>query len=793
MRRPGLAEAASTFTLLRPFDRIVPLAARIEPHVVSGRVWSNRVFLTLTRARPFGSVGTAAAARIDLFPFQFEPALAVLRHGCTRLLIADEVGLGKTIQAGLLLSELSASDATFRGLVLAPAALLGQWAGELDDRFRLEVNRVDAAWLSARSRSLPADVNPWSLPGCYVASIDLLKRPEVLRPLEDVTWDIVVVDEAHNAATGTARLAASHAIASRARRVVLITATPPDGDSVQMAALTGIGALDDPLVQFRRRRVDVGVHSRRRTVMLHVRLTAAERRMHRLLNRYTANLWRESSADRRARASLTATILCKRALSSPASLASSVQRRIALLAGAEPYEDAQLLLPLGEEDALSDNVHDSALNAPGLADADGERLLLRRLERFALAASQVESKIRVLLRLMRRVRQPAIVFTEYRDTLSRIEAALRSAGHATVLLHGGMSARERAEVVRLFDQGQLVLLATDAAAEGLNLHRRCRLVIHFELPWTPGRLEQRTGRIDRLGQERAVHEVLLVARSTAERLVLVPLLKRLRAATAAGTRQTSALLAVTESMVASGVLGGDEIPVSVERPLPLRVCRFVEDAVAEVERAELQRRGDVLGATVGDGAPLITAGRRAPSITLLVEVMLRTAFGQSRHSELVALEAHIPWNGDRRAGAVRTFLASYLEKHWADVVTAVERRTEDSMRSAREQQALVIRRLQHRERAMAAGLPSAARTLVQAGLFENRALKARMSERRVAALMLEDADERADRETASLDVESIIRLVAVRLGRPRPSARQRGVIKNVTSEAEPRASEAEPR
>ena len=223
------------------------------------------------------------------------------------------------------------------------------------------------------------------------------------------------------------------------------------------------------------------------------------------------------------------------------------------------------------------------------------------------------------------------------------------------------------------------------------------------------------------------------------------------------------------------------------------MCRFVEDAAAEVERAELQRRSDVLGATVGDGAPLITAGRRAPSITLLVEVMLRTAFDQSRHSELVALEAHVPWNGDRRAGAVRTFLASCLEKHWADVVTAVEQLTEDSMRSAREQQALVVRRLQHRERAMAAGLPSAARTLVQAGLFENRALKARMSERRVAALMLEDADERADRQTASLDVESIIRLVAARLGRPRPSARQRGVIKNVTSEAEPPASEAEPR
>ena len=719
----------------------------------------------LSRSRPFGGVGAAAAARIDLLPFQFEPALAVLRHGCTRLLIADEVGLGKTIQAGLLLSELSATDAAFRGMVLTPAALIGQWAGELRDRFRLDVERVDAGWLAARTRSLPGDVNPWSLPGAYIASIDLLKRPEVLRSLEDVTWDIVVVDEAHNATIGTARFAASHAIASRACRVVLMTATPPDGDPVQMAALTAIGALDDPLVQFRRSRVDVGLHSRRRTVMMPVRLTPAERRMHRLLNRYTASLWRESSADRRARASLTATTLCKRALSSAASLASSVRRRTALLAGAEPDEDVQLLLPLGGEDELADNVQDSALNAPGLTDAEAERQLLRRLEELALAASKVESKIRVLLRLVRRVRQPAIVFTEYRDTLSRLEAALRGAGHAPVLLHGGMSARERADAVRLFDHGRFVLLATDAAAEGLNLHRRCRLVIHFELPWTPGKLEQRTGRVDRLGQQRVVHEVLFVARSTAERLVLVPLLKRLRAATASGALQTSALLAVTESMVASGVIGGDQVPISGERTVPMRLCRFAAEGLAEVERTEFQRRGDALGATFSDNALLITAGRHAPSITLLVEVMVRTAAGHPRHLEIVVLEAHLAWDGNRRAGAVRTFLTSFLEKHWKDVVKAVESRTGQSIRTAREQQALVIRRLQHRERAMAAGLPSAARTLVQVGLFDNRALKAHQNERRVAALMLEEADQRADREAENLDIESTVRLVAVRLGR----------------------------
>jgi superfamily II DNA or RNA helicase len=753
--------------LLRPFDRVVPLASRIQPRVVTPRAWSRDVFSTLTRTRPFGSVGAAASAVIELLPFQFEPALAVLRHGCTRVLIADEVGLGKTIQAGLLLAELSAGNRAFRSLVLAPAALITQWASELRERFRLEVNKVDAGWLSAQSRSLPSDVNPWSLPGSYIASIDLLKRPEVLRPLEDVTWDIVVVDEAHNAAIGTARLAAAHAIATRARRVLLMTATPPDAEPAQLAALTGIGDLGDPIVQFRRSRADVGLHSRRRTVMLHVRLTAIERRMHRLLDRYTASLWSHSATSGDSRTPLTATVLRKRALSSAASLAASLQRRIALLGGAEPTKDPQLLLPLGEEDALADEVQDSALSAPGLADVLGERILLAKLESLALAASRVESKIRVLVRLIRRVRQSAIVFTEYRDTLARLEAALRSAGHAPVLLHGGMSARDRADVVRLFNDGQSLLLATDAAAEGLNLHHHCRLVIHFELPWMPGRLEQRTGRVDRLGQSGAVHEVLLVARNTAERLVLVPLLKRIRAGAQSGARQSSPLLALTESMVAAGVVGGDEIRLPDEGAAPAAFCRLIDEASGEAERVELQRRGDALGPIVTDGAPLITAGRCGASVRLLVELTLRTTSGQSRHSEVVFIEARVPWDGDRRAGVVREFLRSFLQKHWAAVLEAVDRRSAMSVQTAREQQATVIERLRYRERAMLRKLPSAARRLVQAGLFDNRTVKAMQNERRAAALMIEDADVRSDRYAESLESGCAARIVAVTLGRHR--------------------------
>jgi superfamily II DNA or RNA helicase len=765
LRGVSLSSDSSTRTLMKPFDRIIPLSTRIHPRVVTERAWARRVFFSLTHSRPFGSVGSAASAGIDILPFQLEPALAVLRHGCTRVLLADEVGLGKTIQAGLLLAELSADNSAFRGLVLAPAALIAQWSNELRERFGLEANRVDAGWLSTQSRNLPSHVNPWSLPGCYVASIDLLKRPEVLRPLEDVTWDIVIADEAHNAAIGSARLAAAHAIASRARRVLLMTATPPDGDPAQLAALLGIGAFEDPIVQFRRTRADAGLPSRRRTVMLHVRLSAAERRMHRLLDRYTATVWREAATNRDSPARLITTLLRKRALSSAASLACSVQRRIALLAGAPPNEGRQFLLPLGEEDAAADDIDDGLLGAPGLVDAVRERAMLARLENLALAVARFESKIRALARLVRRVRQPAIVFTEYRDTLARIETALRSAGHLPFLLHGGMSARERADVVCLFNEEGSLLLATDAAAEGLNLHRRCRLVIHFELPWTPARLEQRTGRVDRLGQMRTVHEVVLVARDTAERLVLVPLLKRVRTAVESGARQSSALLAITESMVASGVIGGQEIGVPGSRSSPAAACRFIAEGAAEAERATLQRRGDALRPAEADEATLIAAGKHGASVTLLVEVLLRNASGQPQHSELVLMEAPAAWNGARRVRAVRAFLDTFLQNYWKALVEAAERHTSLSLRTAREQQAAVIRRLHHRDRAMLRGLPSAARRLVQIGLFDNRALKAMEHERRAATLMIEDAELRSDRDAERLQTECATRLVAVRLGR----------------------------
>ena len=432
----------------------------------------------------------------NLLPHQIEPLLAVLRHGATRLLIADAVGLGKTIQAGLILLELAARADDFRAIVLVPAGLREQWRQELRDRLGLVVFEADAAWLRLAAAARPADVNPWSLPGIYVTSIDFAKRAEVLRALEDVAWDVTVVDEAHLASASSDRRAAAHAVASRSVRTVLLTATPDAGDPAGFEALCRIGRVradEPPVLFFRRSRADVSDGRPRRSRFLRVHPTDAERRMHELLDDYTRRVWIEAGRRGDGRAKLATVVLRKRALSSAASLAVSAQRRLELLTGAAAWSEAQLLLPLEDDDPVSDDVDDRDLAAPGLADVRRERRWLASIADAARRASRAESKSARLLRWLSRVGEPVIVFTEYRDTLHRLERLIRATGRPLTTLHGGLDRNERNRIQRAFNAGGLSLLATDAAAEGLNLHHHCRIVLHYELPWRPARLEQRAG------------------------------------------------------------------------------------------------------------------------------------------------------------------------------------------------------------------------------------------------------------------------------------------------------------
>jgi superfamily II DNA or RNA helicase len=595
-------------TLLSPFDRFRRVLHPRAPAVVDERKWLERIRQLGAIVHPAGGLRAAAAANIRLLAYQLEPALAVVRRGASRLLIADEVGLGKTVQAGLIIAELARIiGGSFRAIVVVPAGLRDQWQHELRRLFALDCTIADSAWIASATADRPIDANPWSLPGIYVASHDFVKRPEVLRPVQEVAWHVFVMDEAHAASSFTDRRAAAHALACQSQHVILLTATPHFDDPAQHEALCTIGkpeGVDDPIYFFRHSRQDAGLTSSRRSRLLLVQPTEAERRMHHLLGEYTRRIWHE--ADRRgdALARLAAVVLRKRALSSAASLALSIRRRAELLVAATATAE-QLLLPLAADDRVDDEEPLGAMAAPGLADATVERRWLAVIAEAAARAAADESKIRFLRQYMRRIREPVIVFTEYRDTLARLRSAL--ADDSVLVLHGGLTPAERSRVQTAFNSKPAILLATDAAAEGLNLHGQCRAIVHYELPWSTGRLEQRAGRVDRLGQARRVHETALVAADTAERLVLGPLLHR-AARVRSASRSVAGLASVlAESHVADVIFGGN-LPELVPYRDGHHYPRAVEADLNQEARREAERLDECR--TISRGPQTLSSGDR---------------------------------------------------------------------------------------------------------------------------------------------------------------------------------------
>ena len=464
----------------------------------------------------------AAAANIDILPHQLEPAVSLLRGEGCRVLLADDVGLGKTIQACLLIAELRARGVADRVIVLTPPGLRDQWRHELVARFGITTTIADFRAVRQCRATLPPDVNPWSTWPVAVASIDYVKRPEVLRAVLGAAWDIVIVDEAHHVANDGDRRQAAAALTSRAGYVVLVTATPHSGNTPAFVSLCGLGSHDDRLLVFRRTRRALASAAPRRLHRLHIRSSNAERRMLAQLNAF-ADAVRAEHGNASRDVWIALALLYKRAHSSAHALRLSVTRRLERVRGVTPTE--QLWLPLDDTGETSDDEAPEWHEALGLADPGDERRLLESVADSAARAELAESKIQALRRLLRRIREPVIVFTEYRDTLVWLSRRLQE---PSLLLHGGLSRIERRTVLDSFLDGTArLLLATDAAAEGLNLHHACRTVVNLELPWNPMRLEQRIGRVDRIGQRRTVHAFHLVGADTGERQLLDDLRARI--------------------------------------------------------------------------------------------------------------------------------------------------------------------------------------------------------------------------------------------------------------------------
>jgi len=511
---------------------------------------------------------------IVLEDYQLEPVVRALRMPRTTLLVADDVGLGKTIEAGLVMQELLLRHRARTALVVCPASLQVQWRDEMRDKFGLEFRIVDRELLGRLRRSRGVGANPFAHFPRLIVSIDWLKGELGMRLLREVlpahpqiprSYDVLIVDEVHNCAPAgssgryardTLRTAAIRTLSPHCEHRLFLSATPHNGYDNSFAALLelldphrfarGIRPTPEAVQEVTVRRLKQELvnedgsprFARRRVKMLEVEHPENERAVHADLAAYGAARARRLGTDPAgtAAADFIVTLLKKRLFSSPRAFVRTLEvHRETLLSGrrsvAAPtpnvlqrlFEDAAN--DPGEESA-EDGVGDAAreaIEAAARAEKDQPtaeelRLLDRMLDWARRKETAEDARTTRLLDWVEENvgrDERVIVFTEYRATQRYLQERLAVrgiAGERVELLDGTTQPDERERIKGQWqeppsDYPVRVLLATDAASEGISLQRQCHLLAHAEIPWNPNRLEQRNGRIDRHGQPAA--EVLV--------------------------------------------------------------------------------------------------------------------------------------------------------------------------------------------------------------------------------------------------------------------------------------------
>jgi superfamily II DNA or RNA helicase len=488
---------------------------------------------------------------IAVEPYQLVPLMRSARHASPRLLIADDTGLGKTAEAGLVLRYLAQRHRAGRVLVVTRAAPdPGRWRRELWLKFglRFDVLRDGTDFLTRR-RAAPT-VNVFAQEPRLIAPMTLLSRQVFLDELRQAPpYDVVIVDEAHNVAqrgSGTKRLvvlARELARKSSEGALLLLTATPHDGKTESFMSLL---RLLDPHIELRDGRVATASVSRlivrrlKREVELsggrrfiepaiQVRSTipdasAQEKALEPLLDAYLEHLREREAAfaseAERAKAkgcSFLASILLKRTGSSVAALRATLRRRLGLPPDEEDADAVVAFVDTDASDPEDDDLDPSASQVTPPPDMDVKEAGLARalLEEAERVPRGRDAKLQHLSKLLNNELTgcKVVVFTEYRDTLRAARRRLDADGVSSVTFHGGSTPAEREHALSRFqhDPGVRVFLATDAGSEGQNLQHSCHDLVHLDVPWNPNRYEQRNGRIDRYGQREQPRIWALVA------------------------------------------------------------------------------------------------------------------------------------------------------------------------------------------------------------------------------------------------------------------------------------------
>ncbi|CAI8970308.1 Helicase [Pseudomonas jessenii] len=502
---------------------------------------------------------------IEIDEYQLDPVVRALSMPRVNLLIADDVGLGKTIEAGLVVQEMILRHRVRSVLIICPSSLQVQWKEEMRDKFGLEFRIIDSDAISQLRRKRGIHVNPWTHFPRLITSVDFLKRERQLRSFRETlpagdqpafprAYDLMIVDEAHNVApsgrgkyaTDSMRTMAIRSLAPHFEHKLFLSATPHNGYRESFAALLEL--LDNQrfaravtpdraqleAVMIRRMKSELKLRwdgSRRfaeRIVRhLEVPYTTEERHAHLALKQYSELRLKSATSDgQRMAAEFVLKLLKKRLFSSPAAFGITLEKHMETVGANKATYSALKDIDDYSDDYADDEEYEletfevvSSASQTLSPLSTEEKGLLNQLRDYANKVSRrPDCKAQTLIDWLNAALRTndswnderVIIFTEYRATQKWLFDLLAREGLASEgrleMIYGGMPNEQRETIKAAFqahpkEAAVRILLATDAASEGVNLQNHCSRLIHFEIPWNPNRMEQRNGRVDRHGQK----------------------------------------------------------------------------------------------------------------------------------------------------------------------------------------------------------------------------------------------------------------------------------------------------
>ncbi len=532
----------------------------------------ENVFLALEAYRfklasLFDPILAMNVSKIDPLPHQIEAVYGyILKLPRIRFLIADDPGAGKTIMAGLVIKELKLRGLARRILIVVPGHLKDQWRRELKERFSENFVIVDRSVIEAHYGE-----NVWEKENQIITSIDFAKQEDILPSLQSVHWDLVIVDEAHKMAAyrygdklvKTARYKLGEVLSKTSEHLLFLTATPHKGDpenfrlfldllepgffsSAEMLK-ESIKNRDNPLF-IRRLKEDLKdfegrpLFLPRHVKTIKFRITDEEMKLYNELSKYVITQYNKAlQRDKKRNIAFALLILQRRMASSVYAVKRSLERRkkkLEELLRGKREKPIKVVFDIEEIDDYDERQRwEIEESWETLSVAENKEELekeIRTIDRLIKMADEIikkesEIKLKELKKLMTSKElkdQKILIFTESRDTLEYLVDKIRSWGYSVTYIHGGMKLEDRIRAEQIFKNEAQVMVATEAAGEGINL-QFCNIMINYDIPWNPSRLEQRMGRIHRYGQTKEVFVFNLVAEDTREGKVLAKLLDKL--------------------------------------------------------------------------------------------------------------------------------------------------------------------------------------------------------------------------------------------------------------------------